>query len=143
MNFMPKVSVILTSYNHAKFICEAIESALGQTFSDFELIIIDDCSSDHSWDLIKQYSDSRIKTHRNEVNNGGVVGLNRAISEWARGEYIAIHHSDDIWEIDKLEKQCTYLDAHPQIGAVFTSVFPISEEGSPLVDDKTFLFQYF
>ena len=126
---MPKVSVILTSYNHEKYICEAIESALDQTFSDFELIIIDDCSSDHSWDLINQYSDSRIKAHRNEVNDGGVVGVNRAISEWTRGEYIAIHHSDDVWELDKLEKQVAFLDAHADIGAVFTDAFPIAEDG--------------
>ena len=64
---MPKVSVILTSFNHAKYICEAIESTLNQTFTDFELIILDDCSSDNSWDLINQYTDPRIKAFRSEV----------------------------------------------------------------------------
>ena len=135
---MPKVSVILTSYNHAKYICEAIESTLNQTFSDFELIIIDDCSSDDSWDLINQYSDSRIRAYRNEVNDGGVVGLNKAISEWARGEYIAVHHSDDVWEIDKLEIQCAFLDIHNEIGAVFTKATPIAEDGSSFLEKNHF-----
>ena len=80
---MPTISVILTSFNHAKYICEAIESTLNQTFTDFELIILDDCSFDNSWDLINQYSDPRIKAFRNEVNKGPVEGLNKAISEVA------------------------------------------------------------
>lgn len=133
---MPKVSVILTSFNHAKYICEAIDSTLNQTFGDFELIILDDCSSDNSWDLINQYSDPRIKAFRNEVNKGPVEGVNRAITEIVTGEYIAIHHSDDVWELDKLEKQVKYLDGHPEIGAVFSNALAIAENSSPLTDDQ-------
>jgi glycosyltransferase involved in cell wall biosynthesis len=135
---MPNVSVILTSFNHEKYIREAIDSALNQTFTDFELIILDDCSSDNSWDLINQYSDPRIKMFRNEVNKGPVAGVNKAISEIALGEYIAIHHSDDVWELDKLEKQVAFLDAHPEIGAVFTNALAIAEDSSPLSDEKHF-----
>lgn len=124
---MPKVTVILTSFNHEKYICEAIDSVLNQTFTDFELIILDDGSSDNSWHLINQYSDSRIKACCSLVNVGGVVGVNKAISEQTKGKYIAIHHSDDIWELDKLEKQVAFLDAHSEIGAVFTWVQIIDE----------------
>jgi glycosyltransferase involved in cell wall biosynthesis len=129
---MPKVSVVLTSFNHEKYIREAIDSTLAQTFADFELIILDDCSSDNSWALINQYSDSRIKAFRNDVNKGPVEGLNKAISELAAGEYIAIHHSDDAWEPDKLGKQVAYLDANPEIGAVFTWAQIIDENGTKL-----------
>jgi glycosyltransferase involved in cell wall biosynthesis len=133
---MPTVSVILTSFNHEKYIREAIDSTLNQTFTDFDLIILDDCSSDNSWDLINQYSDPRIKVFRNEVNKGPVAGVNKAISAMASGEYIAIHHSDDVWEPDKLEKQVVFLDANPEIGAVFTNALVITEDGSPLADEK-------
>lgn len=126
---MPKVSVILTSFNHEKYIREAIDSVLNQTFTDFELIIWDDASADGSWAVINSYSDPRIKSFRNEVSKRGIYGINKAISEVASGEYIAIHHSDDVWEPNKLEKQVSYLDAHPEIGAVFTWVQIIDEHG--------------
>jgi glycosyltransferase involved in cell wall biosynthesis len=132
---MPKVSVILTSFNHAKYICEAIESTLNQTFTDFELIILDDCSSDNSWQLINKYSDKRIKAFRNQANIGPVTGVNKAISELATGEFIAIHHSDDVWELDKLRRQVVYLDANPEMGAAFTWVQIIEEHGVKLTGD--------
>jgi glycosyltransferase involved in cell wall biosynthesis len=140
---MPKVSVILTSFNHEKFIREAIDCVLNQTFTDFELIIWDDASSDNSWHLIKQYSDPRIKAFRNEKQERGIWGINKAISEVAMGEYIAIHHSDDVWELDKLEKQVAFLDAKPEIGAVFTNALAIAEDGSPLADEKHFYARIF
>ena len=102
---MPKVSVILISYNHEKFIREAIESVLNQTFTDFELIIWDDASSDDSWAIINSYNDSRIKAFLNDETRRGIYGINKAISEVASGEYLAIHHSDDVWASEKLQKQ--------------------------------------
>ncbi|MDD1605895.1 MAG: glycosyltransferase, partial [Methylococcaceae bacterium] len=74
---MPKISVILTSFNHEKYIQEAIDSVLNQTFTDFELIIWDDASTDNSWDLINQYSDPRIKAFRNDVQKRGIWGINK------------------------------------------------------------------
>lgn len=133
---MPKVSVILSSYNHAKFICESIENTLKQTYADFELIIWDDGSSDNSWELIQRYSDPRIKAFRNDKNIGGVFGVNKAITEVATGEYIAIHHSDDVWELDKLQKQVAVLDANPALGAVFTNTLAIDERSEPLADQS-------
>jgi len=131
----PKVSVILTSFNHAKYLREAIDSALAQTFTDFELIIWDDASTDNSWDIIQSYTDKKIKAFRNEKQRRGIYGINKAISEIAQGEYIAIHHSDDVWELDKLEKQVRYIDANYEIGAVFTWVNIIDENGVEKRDD--------
>ncbi|MBK7953301.1 MAG: glycosyltransferase family 2 protein [Candidatus Accumulibacter sp.] len=126
---MPKVSVILTSFNHAQFIGESIESVLNQSFGDFELIIWDDASADGSWEMIHTFPDRRIRSFRNSRNEGPVFGVNKAISEVATGQYIAIHHSDDVWEPDKLQQQVPVLDAHPEIGAVFTWVKIIDENG--------------
>lgn len=139
----PKISIILTSFNHAKYIQEAIDSALNQTFTNFELIIWDDASSDNSWYLISQYSDPRIKAFRNEEQKSAVWVINEAISMAASGEYIAIHHSDDVWEPEKLEKQVVLLDANPEIGAVFAKAGAIAEDGSPLADEKHFYFNIF
>ena len=132
---MPKISVILTSFNHEKYLQEAIDSVLNQTYSDFELIIWDDASSDNSWDLINQYSDPRIKTFRNDEQKRGIWGINKAISEVATGEYIATHHSDDVWELNKLEKQVAFLEANTEIGAVFTWAQIIDDQGKDLHND--------
>jgi glycosyltransferase involved in cell wall biosynthesis len=135
---MPIVSVLLTSFNHEKYICEAIDSVLNQTFTDFELIILDDASTDDSWRLISKYSDPRVKAFRNAVNGDDKYKLNNAISVMASGVYIAIHHSDDVWELDKLEKQVSFLDAQPDVGAIFTNALAIAEDSSPLADEKHF-----
>ena len=137
-----KVSIILSSYNHAKYIKEAIDSVLDQTFSNFELIIWDDASSDDSWEIISSYSDPRIKAFRNEENmRGGIT--KKAIAEVAAGKYIAIHHSDDIWESEKLAKQVAFLDSHPEIGAVFSQAHIIDENGDDCKDEKNFYFKIF
>ena len=125
----PVVSVILTSFNHGKFIREAIESVLSQTFVDFELIIWDDASPDDSWEIIQGYSDPRIRAYQNQRNEGPTAGVNKAIFEIATGKYISIHHSDDVWEFDKLEKQVAFLDARPDVGAVFTWTKIIDDNG--------------
>lgn len=132
---MPKVSIILTSFNHEDYIREAIDSVLNQTFKDFELIIWDDASSDDSWNIINSYTDPRIRTFRNDKTRRGIYGINRAITEVASGEYIAIHHSDDIWEPGKLEKQVTLLDRNSQAGGVFTHVQIINEHNEELDND--------
>jgi glycosyltransferase involved in cell wall biosynthesis len=134
MTSSPLVSIILTSYNHEKFIGKAIESILNQTFVNFELIILDDCSSDNSWEIINSYSDSRIKKYRNLVNQGSTSGVNRAISRVAKGEYIAMHHSDDVWEPEKLRKQCDYLAANKKVGAIFSNASIIDENSRDIED---------
>ena len=131
----PRVSVILTSYNHANYLREAIDSVLHQTFSDFEFIIWDDASSDESWEIIRSYSDPRIRAVRNETYQRG-GNLRRALLQGVKGEYVAVHHSDDAWEPQKLETQVAFLDGHPQIGAIFTNVLVIGENSQPLADNS-------
>ena len=140
---MPLVSVILTSYNHGSLIKEAIDSVLNQTFSDFELIIWDDASTDNSWAIIESIKDCRIKAIRNETNQGPTYGVNKAIFEIASGKYIAIHHSDDLWEINKLQQQVDFLESNVEFGAVFTKASIIEESGKPMVDENNFYFKVF
>ena len=142
MQKQPRVTVILTSYNHAKYLRASIDSVLAQTYPDFGLIIWDDASIDDSWQIIQSYSDPRIRAFRNETNlHGGSV--RRALAQGVQSEYIAIQHSDDIWEPEKLEKQVAYLDANPQTGAVFTQVSVIDEEGAPFKDPEHFYYAIF
>lgn len=140
---MFKISVILTSFNHAKFLREAIESTLNQTYKDFELIIWDDASTDNSWDIITSYQDPRIRAFRNSKQMRGIYNMNKAILEVAQGDFIAIHHSDDVWELDKLEKQINFLWANPDIGAVFTNALIINENGSEFQDKEHFYYNIF
>lgn len=136
---MPEVSILLTSYNHAPFIRDAIDSILAQTFTDFELIIWDDNSTDDSWSIIQSYRDPRIKAFRNDVNMGPVYGINKTILEVATGEFFAMHHSDDVWVADKLAKQLACFAANPQVAAIFTYAQAIAEEGFDLdADDHYF-----
>ena len=126
---IPEVSVILTSYNHGAYVAAAIESALNQTFADFELLIIDDGSKDDSREIIKRFDDPRIKTFLYTENRGPVLAIRDAVN-FARGKYIAVHHSDDLWALDKLEKQVAFLDANPNYAACFTLVEFVDERGN-------------
>lgn len=125
----PKVSVILSSYNHEKYISEAIESVLNQTFQDFELLIADDGSQDNSREIIKTFSDERIKFFLHEVNRGPRIVLSECLKA-AQGKYIAIHHSDDLWTVDKLEKQVKFLEENKNYAACFTQADFIDAEGN-------------
>lgn len=127
---MPKVSIILSSYNHAKYLAASIESVLNQTFSDFELLIFDDGSSDGSQEIIRSYEDPRIKTFLYEKNRGPYYAIQEPLKN-SRGEYVAFHHSDDIWEPDKLSAQVEFLDAHEEYAVCFTQVKFIDESGAP------------
>lgn len=143
MKKTPDVSIILTSYNHEKFIGKAIQSVLDQTFQNFELIIIDDCSSDNSWDIIKSFKDSRIIAHRYEERCRGAKWINEAIETRVRGKYISIHHSDDLFHPEKTAKQFAFLEAHSEVGAVFSHVNVIDEDGLPFTDTEHFYFSIF
>lgn len=126
---MPKVSVILTSFNHEQYLPQAIHSVLNQTYQDFELIIYDDCSTDSSWDVISSYDDPRIRRFRSQVNERGLV--NKGLLE-VRGELVAIHHSDDVWDLRKLERQVELMESKADLGAIFTWVQFIDEDGKDL-----------
>lgn len=108
---MPKVSVIMPAYNAGKYIREAINSILSQTFSDFEFIILNDCSTDSTEEIILSYHDPRIVYVKNEKNLGVAATLNRGL-EMARGEYIARMDADDISLPERFAKQVAYMDEH-------------------------------
>ncbi|MBQ4404714.1 MAG: glycosyltransferase [Selenomonadaceae bacterium] len=131
----PKVSVILTSYNHAAYVAAAIESVLNQTFADFELLIVDDGSRDNSREIIKTFDDGRIKTFLYAENRGPRLAVAEAVKS-ARGKYIAVHHSDDLWAPDKLEKQVAFLDANKNYAACFTWVNFVDEHGNVYEPNK-------
>ena len=129
---MPKVSILLTSYNHEKHLSQSIQSILNQTFRDFELYIVDDCSTDSSWDIISAVQDERVIKIRNPKNLGEPVSAD--FFKQLKGEYYAIAHCDDKWDAAKLEKQVAYLDDHPEIGACFTNVQLIDQNGDEVKD---------
>lgn len=113
----PRVSVVMPVYNCEKYIAKAIESILTQSFADYELLIIDDCSTDGTVEIIKKYNDNRIKLIKNEKNSG--VALTRNIGyRRASGEYIVIADSDDINHPDRLLKKVNFLDENPNIDVV-------------------------
>ncbi|WP_310599619.1 glycosyltransferase [Desulfobulbus sp.] len=134
----PKVSVLLTSYNHAHFLRESIDSVLRQTMTDFELVIADDCSADNSWEVIQSYGDPRIRAVRSPKNRRTAFIFDMIQS--LNGEYFALHHSDDIWMPEKLEKQVAFIEDNPQYAAVFTRVEGIDLQGNkipvPAFDQK-------
>lgn len=103
-----KVSIIMASYNTAQFITETIQSVINQTYSDWELIIVDDCSTDDTEKIVSSFDDPRIYFYKNSSNRGAAVSRNRAI-KLAIGEYIAILDSDDVWLPEKLEKQVSFM----------------------------------
>ena len=106
------VSIIMPSYNTAEFISESIQSVLAQSYTDWELIIVDDCSTDNTDEVVRPYlSDERIKYLKNEKNSGAAVSRNRALRE-AKGKWIAFLDSDDLWMPDKLSKQIYFMEEH-------------------------------
>ena len=103
------VSIIMPSYNTARFIKETVESVLLQSYTNWELLIVDDCSTDDTDDVVAQLlGDSRIKYIKNSENSGAAESRNRALRE-AKGKWIAFLDSDDLWAPDKLEKQISFM----------------------------------
>lgn len=102
------VSIIMPSYNTASYIQETVESVLKQTYTNWELIIVDDCSTDDTDDILATFTDKRIRIYKNEKNSGAAVSRNKALRE-ANGKWIAFLDSDDLWSKDKLEKQITFM----------------------------------
>lgn len=129
MKTKPKISVIMPNYNGEKFIAEAIESILNQTFTDFEFIIIDDCSTDDSWKIIQEYTkkDERIIALKNEKNLWVSKTRNLWI-EWASGEFIALMDSDDISFSDRFDKQVKFLEKNSKVWIVWWSIEIIDED---------------
>lgn len=102
------VSIIMPSYNTGNYIADSIRSVQSQTYDNWELIIVDDCSTDNTIDVIMSFHESRVKLLRNETNSGAAVSRNLALRE-AKGKWIAFLDSDDIWHPKKLEKQIEFM----------------------------------
>lgn len=118
---MSSVSVIIPTYNRADKLDYSVKSVLDQTYGDFKLIIVDDCSKDNTKEVVKDFGDDRIIYHRLEVNKGAAGARNEGV-RLADTEFIAFHDSDDKWLPDKLEKQISYIEAHPEVGMVYGRV---------------------
>jgi glycosyltransferase involved in cell wall biosynthesis len=118
---MPKVSVLMPVYNGSRYLCEAIDSILGQTFADFELLVIDDGSTDDSAAIVHSHTDGRIRLLSNNGNRGLVYSANRGL-DMARGEYVARMDCDDISLPDRFARQVCFLDRNPDVGICGTHI---------------------
>lgn len=129
------VSIILPTYNGARYIKRAIDSVIAQTFSDWELLVIDDGSKDDTGNIVKEYTnkDSRIIYLKNEINLGIQKTLNKGLKE-AKGKYIARIDDDDEWiDKDKLKKQIEFLENNKDYVLIGTGVVVVGEEGIELM----------
>lgn len=130
----PIVSIVLPVYNGEPYLSEAIESILNQSFTDFELIVIDDGSTDSSWKTLSAYAarDSRIVLVRNPENLKLIATLNKGM-QLARGQYIARMDADDISVPDRLTRQVIYLEQHPHIGLLSSAYYRLYHDGSRIL----------
>jgi len=128
----PKVSVVVPNYNHARFLPKRIDTILEQTFRDFELILLDDCSTDDSRSILAKYADiSRVRTELNEINSGSSFKQwNRGV-RLARGEYVWIAESDDYADKRFLEKLVARLDAEPAAAFAYCRSWSVSLDDQP------------
>ena len=131
----PSISILMPSYNHARFIRAAVESILAQSFPDFELLIVDDGSVDASKDIISSFQDNRIRYRLLDQNVGAPEAMNIAL-EMSGGRYVAVCNSDDEWHPEKLAKQYQYLENNPAISAVYSDVVWIGDDGAPLNESR-------
>ena len=128
---MPRVTVILNVFNGEEYLQEAMDSIIGQSFSDFELIVIDDHSSDGTAGILEAYTDKRIIRLQNETNLGQSLSINRGL-EIARGEYIAKMDADDRSLPARFSEQTAFLDLHSSVGLVGAQVRVIDAGGNIL-----------
>ena len=124
------VSIIMPSWNTGEFIAESIQSVIDQTYRDWELIIVDDCSDDNTDEIVRTFKDRRIRYFKNDKNYGAALTRNRALCE-ARGEWIAFLDSDDLWRPKKLEKQIAFMEENGYTFS-FTEYEKIDEDSKPL-----------
>lgn len=123
------VSIIMPSYNTAGFISRSIESVIAQTYEEWELIIVDDCSVDDTDEIVRPFlKDTRIRYIKNEKNSGAALSRNRALL-LAKGKWIAFLDSDDLWLPDKLEKQLEFMEVN-KYDFSYTGYAEITEEGN-------------
>lgn len=129
----PLISVIIPAYNHEKFIGAAVDSVLAQTVEDFELIVINDGSTDSTGEIVESYSDSRISYYYQE-NQDAFNTINRGLS-LVKGQFVAILNSDDVYTPDRFEKILHFQKEHGS-QCVITDVIPISDDGNEFDDPE-------
>lgn len=131
------VSVIVPMYNAEKYVVETLDNLINQTYSNIEIIVVNDCSTDNSYKVVEGYTkkDDRIKLFANETNLGVAESRNYAISQ-AKGELIAFCDADDVWELEKLEKQINFMEEN-KCKICFSSIQFIDDDSKPL--NKQFL----
>ena len=127
---MELVSVIMPTYNCGRFIQEAIDSVRAQTYDNWELLIVDDDSTDDTQSIVSSYSDARIRYMRNERNIGGALTRNKALRE-AKGQYVAFLDADDVWLPEKLEKQIAFM-ANKGFAFTYHNYIEVDEASMPL-----------
>ncbi|MDG6218134.1 MAG: glycosyltransferase [Candidatus Thermoplasmatota archaeon] len=135
----PIVSVIMPVYNNEKYLRESIESILNQTYTNFEFIIIDDCSSDSSWDIIQIYSekDPRIIPIKNEKNLKIPKTRNKGI-KISKGKYIVVQDGDDVSCPDRIEKQVEFMEKHTEYGALGSNMYVI-DSNSEVIGERIYI----
>lgn len=124
------VSIIMPSWNTGKYIAETIQSVIDQTYKNWELLIVDDCSKDSTDDVVASFCDDRIKYFHNEKNSGAALTRNKALRE-AKGEWIAFLDSDDLWKPKKLEHQIDFMKKN-KCDLSYTEYEKIDEDSLPL-----------
>ena len=129
----PIISVIMATYNDAKYISKTVESILNQSFTDFEFIIINDCSKDNTFEVLSRYNDKRIKIINNKKNLGLYKSLNIGFNN-SSGDFIARIDADDIAFINRLQVQYDYLKCNPSIGLVGCNYYEINSKGDRISD---------
>lgn len=133
-NSLSRVSVIIPAYNREKYIRQTVDSVLGQTWPNTELIVVDDGSTDATREILEEYGDRiRLIEHPGRVNRGQSAAINAGLKQ-ASGDYICILDSDDYWEKDKLEVQVDYLENHEDVGFVYCNGTAVDENGDYLYD---------
>ena len=132
---VPRVSVLMPSYNHAAYVKQAVESVLSQSFTDLELVITDDGSVDETVTIIEQFDDPRISLEVFKTNRGAAEATNRCL-ERARGEFIALLNSDDFFLPDKITLQMQQLSRHKDLAAVFSQACFVDDWGSAVAPER-------
>ena len=124
------VSIIMPSWNTGRLIAESIQSVIDQTYPNWELLIVDDCSTDNTDEVVEKFHDERIRYFHNESNSGAALTRNHALQK-ARGEWIAFLDSDDLWMPEKLEHQLNFMQENHYVLS-YTEYEKIDEESQPL-----------
>ena len=119
MTESPRISVLMTAYNAAKYIADALDSVLAQSFGDFELIVVDNGSTDNTQDILSRYRDKRIVKIKNRKNLTVTESRNVG-GTYTRGEFLAVHDADDLSDPDRFLKQVAFLDKHDEVGVLGT-----------------------